>query len=284
MNSACILTDNSVQFPVPTFAGRNLVRIIPLTVDYSTLSANKQKIQKATDFPPQVDGNFPPRLSIPDDGALAHWMICPETNLPYDQVLAIFTSSHLCSIFSRMQALLHSWIGKCNILLIDSLTTSIGLGVLVQAAAESLQRGASLAQAEQVVRGLIPRIYSIFCTPNFSYLYNSGIIDVAQAHVGDMLGLLPVYVIEEGQLSPLEKVKNQRQVIDLYQEFIDEFEHLSHIAFVQGSLANPQIGRLLREHSAANAPKTPFTEHNINLALAILFGPQASGVTVIESA
>jgi DegV family protein with EDD domain len=283
MKSVCILTDSTIQFPQPTFAGRNLVRIVPLTVDLSSASSDKAKLTKACDFPFHSKSDFPPKLVIPSEEMLVQWLISPETNQPYDQILAIFTSSYLCSMFSRMQTLAKSWMGKCKIQVIDSLTTSIGLGVVVQAAAESFSRGASLTEVEQIVRGLIPHIYSILCTPNLSYLYHSKIIDVAQAYVGEMLGFLPIYVLEEGKLSPLEKVKNQRQVIDLFQEFMDEFDHLQHIALLQGATANPQVGRLLREHAATNSPKIPFTEHNINLTLSTLFGPQTSGITVVEA-
>lgn len=283
MKSVCILTDSSIQFPQPTFAGRNLVKIIPLTVDFSATHPDKPKITRANEFPPHADGFFPPRLVIPSEESLAQYLISPETNLPYDQILAIVTSSSICGLYDRLQSVAKAWLGKCTIQVIDSLTTSVGLGVIVQSAAEKFARGESFTEVEKAIRGLLPHIYSILCTPNLSYLYQSGIIDIAQAVVGEMLGFLPVYVLEEGKLSPLEKVKNQRQVIDLYQEFMDEFDHLQHIALLQSASANPQIGRLLREHAAANSPKVPFTEHNINLTLATLFGPQASGITVVET-
>ncbi len=283
MKSVCILTDSSVQFPQPSFAGRNTVRTIPLTVDLATVSASQPKLSRANEFPPQADGIHPPKIAIPSEEELGSWVISPETNMPYDHIIAIVTSSHLCPLFTRLQNVAKAWRGRCNIQVIDSRTTSIGLGVIVQAAAESFARGESINEVEKIVRSMIPHIYSILCTPNLSYLYHSDIIDMAQAYVGEMLGFLPVYVLEEGKLSPLEKVKNQRQVVDLFQEFMDEFDHLQHIAFLQGATASPQVGRLLREHAAATSPKVSFTEHNINLTMATLFGPQTTGLTVVET-
>lgn len=284
MKSVCILTDSTIQFPQPTFSGRHLVKIVPFSPDLPYPEEfKKEKISRTSERL-----LIPGRILVPKregytEEALARWLISPETQQPYDQVLAVFTSSYISPLFSTMQSVAASWMGKCTIQVVDSLTTSFGLGLIVQAAAEGFSRGDSLSEIEHTVRSLIPHIYSVICTPNLSYLYHSGIIDIAQAVVGEILSLMPVFVIEEGMLSPLEKVKNQRQVVDLFQEFIDEFDHLQHIAFFQGTASSPQVGRLLREHASTSSPRTPFTEHNINLALANLFGPQTSGVTVIET-
>lgn len=284
MKSVCILTDSTIQFPQPTFAGRNLVKVISITGNNTHQESSiNPKTSKAGDLPSIHRRDYPPKLEYPDETELEKWLISPETQQPYDQVLAVFTSSYLCPLYSSMQVVANNWVGRCSIQVVDSLTTSIGLGMVVQAAAEQFSRGQTVLDVEHHIRSLIPHIYSILCTPNLSYLHHSGIIDVAQASVGEILSLLPVYVIEEGKLSPLEKVKNQRQVVDLFQEFIDEFDHLQHIAYLQGSGSSNQIGRLLREHASTTSPRTPFTEHNINIALATLFGPQSSGITVIET-
>jgi fatty acid-binding protein DegV len=101
--------------------------------------------------------------------------------------------------------------------------------------------------------------------------------------VGEMLGMLPIFSLEEGKLSPLEKVRNRHHTIDFFQEFLDEFEHLQHIALLQHSVMNTQDSRILREHFQDGFQKTTFTEHAISLPLAILLGPSASGLFLLES-
>lgn len=278
MKSVAIITDSTVQFTLPTFPGRDLVHIIPIAVE----AEPAHRLTKAQELPNLPSSTPFPRLVIPGVEELEQFLLSPETNRPYDQILGIFSSSFLSILTPDMQSLASQWLGRCCLQVIDSLTTSVGLGLVVQAAAEALSRSASFESVEQLVRSHIPRIYSILCTPNLSYLYHSGIIDVAQATVGEMLGMMPVFVIEEGKLSPLEKVKNYRQVTDLFQEFMDEFDHLKHIAYLQGVGASPQMGRLLREHAAATQSRVPFTEHHINLSLAGLLGPQCCALTVIE--
>jgi len=279
MKSVTLITDSTVQFTLPTFPGRDLVRIIPISVEIE----QSQKFTKAQDLPNLPSSSPFPKLALPGEAELSQFLISPETNRPYDQVLAVLSSANLSPLTTIVQGIATQWLGKCDLQVVDSLTISVGLGLIVQSAAEALSHGASFDAVEQLVRSQIPHVYSIFCTPNLSYLYQSGIIDVAQATVGEMLGMMPMFVVEEGRLSPLEKVKNFRQVNDLFQEFMDEFDHLKHIAYLQGVNANPQMGRLLREHASSIQPKVPFTEHHINLSLAGLLGPQCSAVTVIEA-
>jgi fatty acid-binding protein DegV len=43
--------------------------------------------------------------------------------------------------------------------------------------------------------------------PNLSYLHTAGILDAGQATIGELLGLYPLFVLEEGKVNPLQKVK-----------------------------------------------------------------------------
>jgi DegV family protein with EDD domain len=159
----------------------------------------------------------------------------------------------------------------------------VGLGLLVQSAADLIARGASMAETERRVRSMIPHIYSVLCTPAMSYLHYSGFLDRAQASVGELLGIYPIFAVEEGQLTPLEKVRNHRQVLDFFQEFLEEFDQLQHIAFIQSAVSNnSQDGRILRDHAQDHFAKTPFSEHTVNLSVATMFGPNSTGVFVAE--
>jgi fatty acid-binding protein DegV len=153
---------------------------------------------------------------------------------------------------------------------------------MVQRAAETVFNNGSLTDVEREIRSLSQRTYALFCTPNLSYLFNNGFIDHAQATVGEMTSLLPLFALEEGLLAPVEKKRNPRHVTAHFQEFIDEFELFDHIALVQSDRASGNDARLIRDHIHENFPDTPFTEHSLNLSLATLFGPDATALVIIE--
>jgi DegV family protein with EDD domain len=284
MGSIAILTDSTAQFPFHSFAGRELVRTIPFDVEIRAKLYEGGRNLKPGDLPSFAAGSVQPRLIPPTPEQFGKYFAADEKGQPYDQVLAIFTSSHLCEIVDQATKGQQMANGRGNIQIIDSQTTSVGLGALVQIASEAVMAGKKISEVERLVRSLIPHIYTVFCTPGLTYLYHSGFLDQAQANVGELLGLLPLFSIEEGVLSPLEKVRNHRQALDFFQEFMEEFDHLQHIAFVQnGTGGNPQDGRILREHALACFPHTPFSEHTINGPISTLFGPNALGLFVIES-
>jgi len=201
----------------------------------------------------------------------------------YDEVLGIFVSSRLTGLYTIIQEVISSLGEKSRIQIIDSQAVSAGLGFIVQSCALHLHQGATFGELERLACSYVSRIYSIFFLPGLSYLHYNGYLDHAQAYVGEMLGMQPTYGLEEGELTPLEKMRNQRHTIDLFQEFLSEFEHLQHIALLQSAPPNPQLTRLVREYAKTNFSTTPLTEHRINLPLATLFGPHSSGVMVVES-
>ena len=81
---------------------------------------------------------------------------------------------------------------------------------------------------------------------SLSYLHLSGLLDPAQALVGEMLGVTPIFLLEEGRLLPLYKARSTRHLLDLLQEFAEEFAHLRRVAILAGTaLCNE--GDILRQ-------------------------------------
>ena len=281
MGTVCIVTDNTAQFTQPSFVGRNTITIIPLETRLNGVIQDGN-VFKAGNLPISADDDLHPELVSPSPEEFRQFFT--SLSQKFDQIFGLFLSSSLNDCYSHAEQAAAAMHGHNIISLIDSQTTSIGLGFLVQTAAESLAHGNNLVEVEHLIRSLVPHIYAAFCTPSLSYLYYAGYLDQAQATVGEMMGMLPIFSLEEGRLTPMEKVRNRRHTIDFYQEFMDEFDHLSHIALMQNASPNAQEARLLREHVQMEFPKISFTEHTINLPLATLLGPSACGLFLLEAA
>ncbi len=126
-------------------------------------------------------------------------------------------------------------------------------------------------------------IYTVICSPGLSYLYHSGIVDQAQAIVGEMLNMMPLFSIEDERLTPVEKVRNVRNTVELFIEFVEEFDKLRHIALIQCAPPLLPETRSIRQAFLERYPQTTYSEHNINLPSAILFGPRVVGLVAIEN-
>ncbi len=280
MGSICILTDSSAQFPQLGFAGRNDVRVIPFDVELNGKMYEEGRDLRTNDLPVVASEDAHPRLIAPSPAKFESLYLSLNTH--FQDILVVLTSASLSPAFANAHLAAQAVQGRARVTVIDSQTTSIGLGLLVQTAAEAIAHGASAVDVERSVRSLIPRIYMMICAPGLSWMYHAGFVDQAQAFVGEMLGLMPIFTIEEGQITAVEKVRNTRSLVDFMQEFVCEFEELQHIAFIQSIPGLSHEARMMREHAQSCFPQTPFSEHTINLPLATLVGPRSVGLVVVE--
>jgi DegV family protein with EDD domain len=173
-------------------------------------------------------------------------------------------------------------LGRCNIMVLDSLTTSVGLGILVKAAAKAAKEGAGIDDIVKLVRGMMPHIYLIFYAETMEYLERSGRIGKAQAVLGSMLSIKPILFMEDGDIIPLEKVRTTEKAMDKLFEFVTEFDSLEQTAIIQRSSRPSKEARLLRERLEQSFPNLAFPIIQYGPDLATRIGPNALGIVVYE--
>jgi DegV family protein with EDD domain len=279
MPRTCILTDSTAYFTKPAFAGQEHVTILPhyIQVDGHFLPDSKD----LTPYNFASHSKIPP-LTIPPsvDAFQAAYV---SLGMKYKEIVVILLSSHLSQAIANAQIAVQACKSPANIFLIDSLNTAIGLGLLVQAAAEFSHHGYTGVEINRLVRGMINHIYSVFCLPDLSFLYRSGLIDPAQAIVGEMLGVIPFFTLENGRLVHTQKIRSPRHLVDIMYEFVAEFENLKYLGLLQGISNYEQESRNLRDRISQNVRTTPLCEHGLSLALATTLGPHSIGLVAMEN-
>ncbi|HEX2978648.1 MAG TPA: DegV family protein [Anaerolineaceae bacterium] len=281
MNPICVLTDSTVQFAKPSFSGRQHVTIVPLGSQINSQVYSPGSDQKNIVFPAILDENLVTQLTVPSVEEFRDLFL--RISEEYREAIAIFHSDELSSTGPNAQEAARLVRGRINVQVINSQSISVGLGFLVQAAADMVAAGNSLTEIDRSMRKIIPHIYSVFCIPNLSYLFHAGFVGESQSAIGEMLNLLPLFTLEEGHLTPIEKVRNIRQLLDFMIEFLDEFNDLEQIALIQSTPSINHEIRALREHVTENFENTPFSEIPINLPMVTLFGPKCVGLFAIET-
>jgi DegV family protein with EDD domain len=280
MGTICVVTDSTAQFPSPHFPGKQLIHILPIEINFHGTIYKESDI-KVKSLPPSIDHTSRSIVVPPSPESIRKYLV--DLSRTYEEIICIFTSSNLHPGIKNAHAAIKSIGETLRIQLIDSQCLSIGLGFLVQSAVESLEAGATSSDVERIVCSLIPHIYSILCIPGLTYLQHNNQLDQAQGIIGELLDLMPFFSIEEGRLTPLDKMRNLRQTVEFYQEFLAEFDMLEHIGLLQSSPPQSQLTRMLRDTIRNNHTDTPFTEHRINPALAAILGPRTMGMIAIES-
>jgi len=206
--------------------------------------------------------------------------LCRET----EQVLAIPSSGKLSHAYDQVRRLARGFLGRCRIEIMDSMSISWGLGLLVEAAAQAAAQERSLDAIVRLVRGMLPRIYFVFAVERLDYLERGGRIGPAQALLGTMLKIKPILLVEDGEIVPVEKVRTREMIVEKLADFVAEFATIQQVRILRSPLESddsPQI-KELRENLRLALPDLSFPSIEYDPVLACHLGPEALGVMVYE--
>lgn len=281
MTKTCILTDATVQFPIPAFTGRDLVNVIPLHVVMNGERHEKAKGIKAGDFPRKATEEFSAEMIAPSVEECTKMVTTLAQR--YEEIVVILHSAHLSETYNNMAKAVKTVIGHTTVAMIDSHTTATGLGLIVLKAAEGVTNGMNAEEIESMIRELMPRMYTVFVIEGLTYLNKSEYLGEAQALVGEFLKMTPVFILDNGKLTPTQKARNYRHLVDLLHEFVCEFDTLEHIAFIQGAPPFESETRSLRERITMDFGEISISEHTISAPLAAMFGPRTLGMFILQS-
>lgn len=199
-----------------------------------------------------------------------------------DQIISLHSSASLSLVHREAQAAAREFLGRCDIVVMDSETLSLGLDILVQEAAQLANESLPLGKIMRRIRGTIRRIYIVLITNTLDYLEHSQLISPAQAILGTMLDIKPFLSIEQGQIIPMEKVRSHDRAIDKLAEFANEFSYTEQIAILQSTPYPTEETKLLRERLEIIAPGREFPILLYGPLLASHIGPDGMGLIVYE--
>ena len=198
-----------------------------------------------------------------------------------EQVVAVHMSSHLSPMWNQSRKVAEMLRGRYSIRVLDSQSTSFGLGLLVKMAAEAAAAGAGVNEIARIVNGAVPHLYLAVFTESLNYLERSASLGPSQSLLGTMLGIKAMLMLEEGRLATQEKVQTRDEVIEKLHEFVAEFAAVRELGIFQHNYEaqrNDLVARL-RE----TLPKMPIHKIDYPPSLAAYVGPNTLGVVVYES-
>lgn len=280
MQKTCILTDTAVQFPAPAFEGRQFVHQISLNIKFNNQMYPKCEGIKVQDMPVSLIGGdsasmVPPTVEEFKEKLLS---LC-ET---HEEIVVITHSARLSETFKNASKAADIVRGQTKIEVIDSQTIATGQGLIVQLAAKALDDGLNLEKTEDLVRNLLPRVFSVFIIQGLTYLENLDVIKHPQAVVGEKFKMLPMFMLDNDVFFSSYKARNKRHIVELFHEFLFEFPEIEHIAFTQGVPPFENEARSLRERIEEDFPNTHISEHIINTPMAAIIGPRSLGMFVLQ--
>jgi DegV family protein with EDD domain len=96
---------------------------------------------------------------------------------------------------------------------VDSLSLSMGIGLLCVHAGEMIARGMGLKEMAAELRKMVPRIRVSFIVDSLDYLYKGGRLSKTQAVLGNVLNIHPRIAMADGKLFAADKIRGKRRAI-----------------------------------------------------------------------
>ncbi len=283
MGKVHIITDSAAHFTTPSVVADLDIMVLPLTIEFGAETFKEGLDLSGDDFFVRlIEGKHHPFYRAPavDDFRAAYGRMLQDT----DQIISIHMSGKLGKVVTRARLAAADYMGRSKIIVVDSCTTSVGLGILVEAAACAAKQGLALDDVVRTMRGMIPHIYTVFFTHSLDCLEHSGRIGKSQAILGTMLGVKPFLTIEDGQINPIEKVRTRERAIDKLVEFVSEFTHIERVTVLRGAETLTEDTQLLLERLTLNCPNYTYPVVRYGPALGCDIGPDGLGIVVYEGA
>lgn len=283
MGKVRIVTDSSAQFLDPAVVKRFGISIVPTTIHFGGQTFREGIDLDAEDFFQYIltEGMPAPTLEAPSvaDFIREFGRLSRKT----ERIVAIHMAQGLSDAWKNAQIARESFLGRSEIIVVDSMTTSVGLGFLTETAARAAASTDSLGTVVRAIRGAVPRIYSVFYVETLDYLFRNELIGEAQAILGKILGIKPFLTVENSKLVPMEKVRTRSQAVDKLIEFVSEFSAVEHIVILQNTPHITDQTRLLQDRLAAKFEGHNFPVMMYGPTLGTHLGPDGVGIVVYEA-
>ena len=214
-----IITDSTAYLP-PELITRYGIQVVPLKVLFGPEAyAEGVDISNEEFYRKLAKASTLPTTSQPSIGDFVQ--AYGETAREAVPILSIHISSKLsATVNSALNA--KDELPQAQIEVVDSLSTCMGLGMIVLAAARAADEGQPLSQIRASTERLIKGMHIFFVVDTLEYLHKGGRIGGAAALLGTVLRIKPILYIKDGQIEVLARVRTKRKAVKRMLELVEE--------------------------------------------------------------
>jgi DegV family protein with EDD domain len=134
---------------------------------------------------------------------------------------------------------------KIPVTVLDSSQLSLGMGFIVEKAAQMAQLGHNLEDILAALQELMKRTYVFASLKTLKYLRRSGRMNFALAHFGELLQIKPLLHMNQG--NPVaHRVRTQGKATERMLEWLDEYAPFEKLAIVHAGVQQEAEEMLVR--------------------------------------
>jgi DegV family protein with EDD domain len=273
-----VVTDSTCDIP-PKLMQDLDITVVPIYVVFGDKSyRDKLDISEDEFYDKLIHGPVHPTTSIPTprDFADVYNKLAEKT----DEIISIHITSKESGTFNAAVMAKELVTKKCRIEVIDSLTISMALGLLVVEAGRLAKAGASLDKIAESVRTAIPKVHLILMLDTLKYVVRGGRLGKAYGLIGSALRVKPLLTLKEGDLSLVGIARTKAKAVERLYEFVKGFSRVKEVA-VSYTTAHDEAQAFVDRLKAA-FPDVPLNLTRVGSSLGTHAGPGGMGVAVRE--
>ncbi|HYA69275.1 MAG TPA: DegV family protein [Acidimicrobiales bacterium] len=225
-DSACDLT--------PEMADRLNVCVVPLTIRFDDEELiDREELSSKEFWDRVVTGPYLPETAAPAPGAFQQAFL-EAAAAGASGVLCVNLSSGLSATCQSARTAAESVADRIPVRVVDSLSVTMGLGLMVMTAVARVGEGASLDTVADELQDLRARTHVYGVVDSLDFLKRGGRIGGAQALVGSLLSIKPVIDVRQGVVEVESKQRTRSRALDYLATKALEAGRLERLAVVSG--------------------------------------------------
>lgn len=276
-----IVVDSTVDLPVDILS-RYHIRRVPLKIIWGDEEFTDRISLSSDDFFLRLrKSSINPRSSAPAAGDFlkAYQQLLNEG---VDMVISLHLSSRLSGTVQAAN-LAAGMLATSKIKVLDSLSASVGSGILLMKILERIDQGASWPEIEALYKLWRDKLNVYLIVDDLQYLYRGGRIGRAQVIVGEFLNVKPMLALVNGEVVPEAKIYGKKNIASYLDSMFTRWEKdgrtLDYIAFAY-SLDEDSIAPLL-DLAAHHYPDAHLLNVQVSPVIGCHVGPGLIGFAVL---
>ncbi|MEJ7837830.1 MAG: DegV family protein [Thermomicrobiales bacterium] len=273
-----IVTDSTSDLP-SNIRERLDIRSVPLNVHFGAATfqdridiSNEEFLRRLTSEP------VLPTTSQPSTGIFE--MLFRELADSYDAIVCVLMSSKLSGTMQSAHLAAAAVAEVIKVEVVDSLNSSLALGLMAVRARELSSSGEDAASIAQTLRAETNSYHLVFFAETLEYLHRGGRIGKAATLLGSMLQLKPLIRVEEGVVIPFERTRTRKKALLGLEAFVSAFASIDTLAVLH--IDTPDDAATLLAKIAPKASRIDIPIGVFGPVVATHVGPGAVGIVVRE--
>ena len=214
MNDFIIVTDSSADLSEEYLKEHNVLKVnLNLLLDGQPYSVNNENDLKVF-YEKMRNGMMPTTSQVNPEQAKQVLIKASEIS---KNILFVAFSSGLSGTYQSIKIAVEDLTdsdSELNVCVIDSLSASLGQGLLIHKAVLKKENGASFEETCAYLEDLKTHICHLFTVDDLGFLQRGGRISKGTAILGSMINIKPLLIVDnEGHLINVDKVRGRKKSI-----------------------------------------------------------------------